>query len=149
MTATLAYRVELTPDDNDTFLVTCPDLPEVTSFGDDREDALFRAEGAICEALAFRMAHREEIPNPTVGEGHLIDVPTADALKVRVYQALQRSGIRRSELARKLNQHAPQVDRLFDLRHASKVDQLDAALRAVGQHIVFAIEPLDDSQRAA
>jgi antitoxin HicB len=27
------YRIELTPDDNDTFLVTCPALPGVVTFG--------------------------------------------------------------------------------------------------------------------
>jgi antitoxin HicB len=142
---TMAYRVRLTPDDNDTFLVTCDDLPEVTTVGEDGDDALLRAANAIGEALAARMAHREHIPNPTVGEGISVPVPTADALKLRVYQVLHESGIRRAELARRLGQHAPQVDRLFDLKHASKVEQLDAALRAVGKHLVFDIEPNDEA----
>lgn len=148
MAATLAYRVELTPDDNDTLLVTCPDLPEVTTFGDDVEDALMRAEEAICTALAYRMDHREEIPAPTAGEGTRVEVPTEVALKARVYQILKRSGIKRADLARRLNQHGPQVDRLFNLRHVSKIEQLDAALRAVGQRIVFTIEPVDDNRAA-
>jgi hypothetical protein len=88
--------------------------------------------------------HREAIPEPTQGEGTFVDIPTADALKVRVCQALRASGVKRSELARRLGQHAPQVDRLLDLRHASKVDQLDAALRAVGKRLVFGIEPADE-----
>jgi antitoxin HicB len=136
---TLAYRVVLTPDDNDTFLVTCADLPEVTTFGDDEDDALMRAVDAIGEAMAYRMAHGEDIPGPSAGDGPLVSLPAAEALKVRVYQALRASGVKRSELARRLGQHAPQVDRLFDLRHASKVDQLDAALRSVGKRLVFDI----------
>jgi antitoxin HicB len=139
---TFSYRVILTPDDNDTFLVTCPDLPEVTTFGEDKADALLRAEDAIGEALAYRMAHREEIPEPTTGEGMIVSLHAAEALKVRVYKELQSSGVRRSELARRLGQHAPQVDRLFNLRHASKVDQLDAALRAVGKRLVFDIKDM-------
>ena len=30
----LAYDIKLEPDDNGTFLVTCPALPEVTTFGE-------------------------------------------------------------------------------------------------------------------
>jgi antitoxin HicB len=88
----LAYRVELTPDDNDTLLVTCSDLPEVTTFGDDADDALLRAQDAICTALAYRMDHREDIPTPKTRRGTLVEVPTEVALKVRVYQYSERGG---------------------------------------------------------
>jgi antitoxin HicB len=60
------YTVTLTPDDNGTVLVACPDLPEVTTFGDDEEDAIGRAADAIEEALAARIARREDIPIPAV-----------------------------------------------------------------------------------
>jgi antitoxin HicB len=56
------YALVLEPDDNGTLLVTCPDLPEVTTFGDDPEDALRRAADAIEEALASRIAGHEDIP---------------------------------------------------------------------------------------
>lgn len=148
MSHTLAYHVELTPDDNDTLLVACPDLPEVTTFGDDADDAMLRAQDAICTALAYRMDHREDIPAPKARRGTLVEVPTEVALKVRVYQMLRKSGIKRAELARRLNQHGPQVDRLFNLRHVSKIEQLDAALRAVGQRIVFDIEPIEEGGAA-
>ena len=29
----------------------------------------------------------------------------------------------------------PQVDRRFDLRHASRLDQIDAAARVLGKHL--------------
>jgi antitoxin HicB len=48
----IGYRIKLAPDDNGTVLVTCPALPEVTTFGEDEADALRRAVGAIEEALA-------------------------------------------------------------------------------------------------
>ena len=59
------YSVTIEPDDNGTFLVTCSDLPEVTTFGEDVEDAVRRAADAIEEALAARIAHREDIPAPS------------------------------------------------------------------------------------
>ncbi len=48
------YQIEITPDDNDTFLITCPDLPEVTTFSEKLEDVDFYAQKAIDEALAAR-----------------------------------------------------------------------------------------------
>jgi antitoxin HicB len=59
------YCVNLTLDDNGTILVTCPDLPEVTTFGEDEEDAIGRAADAVEEALAARIARREDIPTPS------------------------------------------------------------------------------------
>jgi antitoxin HicB len=41
----------------------------------------------------------------------------------------------KAELARRLNRHLPQVDRLLDLRHASRLDQLEAAFRALGKRL--------------
>lgn len=64
------WRVALSPDDNDTVMVTCPDLPEVTSFGDDEADALLHAVDAIEEALEARLAKREPIPAPSTGRGY-------------------------------------------------------------------------------
>jgi predicted RNase H-like HicB family nuclease len=60
------YPVVLTPDENGTLLASCPDLPEVTTFGEDEEDAIQRAADAIEEALAARIARREDIPAPAV-----------------------------------------------------------------------------------
>jgi antitoxin HicB len=52
------YPVKLTPDDNGTILVTSPDLPEVSTFGEDVPDALVRAADAIATALQGRITAR-------------------------------------------------------------------------------------------
>lgn len=36
-------------------------------------------------------------------------------------------------MARRLNCHLPQVDRLLDLLHASRLDQFEAAFRVLGK----------------
>ena len=127
----LSYPVKLTPDDNDTVLVTSPDCPELTSFGEDEEDALWHAVDALEEAIAARMQGREDIPEPSRGRRR-VALPTQAALKVLLYQAMRRKRVRKAELARRLHWHAPQVDRLLDLRHASRLDQIDAAANALG-----------------
>ncbi len=140
MTTLLSYRVTLAPDDNDTVLVGCPDLPEVTTFGDDREDALLRAVDAIEEALAGRIARREPIPARSAGKGPRVALPALTTLKVELYRAAFSDGVRKAELARRLDVHAPQIDRLFDLRHASQLGQIEAAFRALGRRVVVGVE---------
>ena len=52
-----------------------------------------------------------------------------------LYTAMRTAKISKAERARRLNCHLPQVDRLQDLRHASRLDQLDAAFRALGKQL--------------
>jgi antitoxin HicB len=56
-----------------------------------------------------------------------------ESAKLGVYQAMTEQGVRKAELARRLGWHMPQVDRLLDLRHASRLDQIEAAARALGR----------------
>lgn len=139
MTA-LRYSVELAEDDNGTFLVTCPELPEVTTFGEDEADALMRARDAIEEALAARMADREDIPEGRPSTARGIELPLLTAMKVELYRTARSQGVRKADLAKRMNVHGPQVDRLFDLRHASKVEQIEVAFRALGKRIEFEIK---------
>lgn len=129
------YTITLTPDDNGTLLATSVELPEVTTFGDDEVDALHHAEDAVISAIAARMAHGREIPDPSSGRGHHVYLPTLVSLKVALYRALRETGNNRAELARKLGWHREQVDRLFRLDHESKTSQIDAAMGALGRRL--------------
>jgi antitoxin HicB len=137
----LAYPIELTSDDNGTLLVTCPDLPEVTSFGEDEADALLRAVGAIEEALATRIGDRENIPQPSPAAGGPVAVlPALTSAKVALWQAMRAQGLKKADLARRLGWHAPQVDRLLDLDHASSFAQIETALAALGKRLVVELQ---------
>ena len=131
----LAYRIELTPDDNGTLLVTCPDLPEVTSFGEDEADARKHALDAVEEALAGRIANKQPIPRPS-GKGALaVALPALTAAKVQLYLLTREQKVTRAELSRRLGWKREQVDRLFRLNHASRLDQLEAAFRVLNKRI--------------
>jgi len=52
----LARPVMVAPDDNGTLLITCPSLPEVTTFAASPKDIVRRANDAIEEALYARSA---------------------------------------------------------------------------------------------
>src|SRR5438552_1466481 len=110
--ATVNYPIVLTPDDNGTVLVTCPDLPEVTTFGEDEEDALRRAADAIEEALAARIAHREDIPAASPPRKRpVVLLPPVTVAKVELYLTARAKGMTKAALGRALGWHGPQVDR--------------------------------------
>lgn len=135
----LGYRIKLETDDNGTLLVTCPSLPEVTTFGNDEDAAVRHAVDAIEEALASRMASGEHIPEGQQRGPRLVRLPALTVLKVELYRRLGEAGITRAELARRLGWKRESVDRLFRLGHASRLEQLEAAFVALGRSVSVSV----------
>jgi antitoxin HicB len=132
----ISYRVKLTPD-GDTFLVTAPDFPEVTTFGESRDDALGYAVGAIEEAIEARISRREPIPSPSKGRARdpRVTLPVQAEIKVLLYQAMLEDGVRKADLARRLNAPRQEIDRLLDLNHATNLTKVEAAFAALGRSL--------------
>ena len=130
------YPVTLSLDDG-TVLATFADVPEAITFGMDEGEALLNAVDALETALSFYVNARQPLPVPSKPKRGQKTVPPSalEAAKLGVYQAMVEQGIRKSELARRLGWHLPQVDRLFDLRHASRFDQIESAARALGRSV--------------
>jgi antitoxin HicB len=130
------YPVTLTPDDG-SLMVTFTDVPEAITFGADKDEALLNAVDALETALSFYVEARLPLPAPSKPKrSQKTGRPSAlECAKLGVYQAMTEQGLRKADLARKLGWHMPQVDRLFDLRHASKLDQIGAATAVLGRHI--------------
>ncbi|MFA7238940.1 MAG: type II toxin-antitoxin system HicB family antitoxin [Sulfuricellaceae bacterium] len=130
------YPVILEAQPEGGFVVTFPDVPEAITQGEDEDEALLYAVDALETALTFYVDARRPLPVPTAAAGRPTVRPSAmECLKLGVYQAMTEQGIRKAELARRLGWHMPQVDRLFDLNHASRLDQVEAAARVLGRHI--------------
>jgi antitoxin HicB len=144
----LAYLLHAEPDDNGTLLVTCPAFPEMTTFAENATDIPEIASAALEEAIAARISDGEEVPRPASAaklrthKGPRVKLSTLTSLKVFLYMALRESGINRSELARRLSWHREQVDRLFRIDHLSRVEQLEAAFKALGREIDVEVKEL-------
>jgi len=129
------YPVILTPDEG-TLLVTFPDVPEAITFGMTADEAMLLAVDALETGLSFYVDARKSLPEPSVRPDLLTVRPSVlEGIKLAIYREMTLQGIRKAELARRLGWKAPQVDRLFDLGHASRLDQLEAAAKALGRHI--------------
>ena len=91
-----------------------------------------RAVNALEEAVAARIHDRKDIPMPSPGGEIQVLLPTLTAVKVILYQGMRDQNIGKAELARRLGWHLPQVDRVLNVNHHSRLDQMDAALGAIG-----------------
>lgn len=133
-----AYPATLTPASDGGFTVTFRDVPEAITEGDSREEALLRAEDALESALAMYIAAREPLPAPAVPQADeaLVPLSALGMAKTALYQAMREQGVGNAELARRLRWHLAQVSRVLDLRHASKMEQVEAALAALGLRLI-------------
>jgi len=130
------YPVILEAQPEGGFVVTFADVPEAITQGEDEDEALLCAVDALETALSFYVEARRPLPSPSAAVGRPTVCPSAlECAKLGVYQAMTEQGIRKAELARRLGWHLPQVDRLFDLKHASRFDQIEAAARVLGRRI--------------
>ena len=133
----LDFPVVLSAQPEGGFVVTFPDVPEAITQGEDEEEALLYAVDALETALSFYVDARKNLPlasRPKRGQ-RTVRPSALEGAKLGVYQAMTEQGIKKAELARRLGWHMPQVDRLFDLRHASRLDQIEAAARVLGRRL--------------
>ena len=125
------------------YVVYFPDFPWGVTQGDTEEEAIERALDAITMIIDELMKRGEEVPAPTRRRGRKyrsINLPALAAAKVELYQAFRASGIRKAELARRLGIPKTNVDRVFNLNHSTRLEQLDAAFRAVGKRLLIQVE---------
>ena len=134
------YPVVLERDDNGTILVSFPDFPEIHTFGEDEQDALTHAIDALATGIDAYVKERRDIPLPSaVVTRYRATLPTLSEAKIRLYEAMRRNHVSKSELCRRLHWHPPQVDRLLDLKHESRLSQLEAAFAVLGKRLVIGL----------
>jgi len=124
------------------FLAHFPDVPIAHTFGCSKEECLRNALDALETAFIALMSDRSEIPEPSrIKRGmDFVTLPALAEAKVSLYRQMLAVGMRKAELARRLGWHKPQVDRLLDLRHDSRLDQIERAFAALGKRVRIAIE---------
>ena len=132
-----SYAVTLTPDSNGTLLVTFADIPEANAVGTDEADALRQGLDALEAALDIYFDMRRPVPMPSrARRGQpVVTLPALVTAKVLLANEMLAQGVRKAELARRLDVHMPQVDRLLNLRHSSKLEMIEKALGSLGRRL--------------
>lgn len=151
--ATAFWPVDLTPDEtegNDTaggapaVLARIVDLDAYTG-GPDTAAALAAAADLLEEWVLGAMAHGREVPSPSPATGRhgtmaVVALPAQVAIKLEIYRAMRAQGLNKAQLAARVGWQPSEVTRLFDGRHATRLDKIEAALAALGRRLVLTSE---------
>lgn len=132
----LNYPITVTRDEA-AFLVDFADFPEAHSVGETMEEAHREAVDGLITAVELYMDDRRMVPMPSVAaEGqHTVPLPALETAKVLLWNEMLQQKMRKADLARRMQVHQPQIDRLFDLRHATKLDFVEQTAAALGRRL--------------
>jgi antitoxin HicB len=139
----MRYPALFDPAPEGGFVITFPDIQGAISQGDNERDAQEMARDALVTMIAHLIRHGQTIPAPTMLKGRkyrMIELPAIVALKAELYIAFKNSGLTKTALALQLGIPKTTVDRLFDFRNHTRLDQMEAAFRALGKRIAMQIE---------
>lgn len=139
----MRYPALFEPAEEGGFIVTFPDWSWGVTQGEDERDTHEMARDALVTMIAYSIRHGKPVPPPSRPKGRkyrMIELPALMAMKTELYIAFQTSGMRKSELARRLGIPKTIVDRLFDLHHRTRLDQIEAAFAALGKRLSIAVE---------
>lgn len=86
--------------------------------------------------------HGKPLPAPAKHRGkqfRLISLSALQSAKAELYTAFRASGVKKADLARRIGIVKTEIERLFDLDHASRLDQIEDAFRAIGKKLEVTI----------
>jgi antitoxin HicB len=131
----MLYPVRITHQAVGNYAVAFPDIPEALTLGDTEEEALRQAVDALETALDFYFDHGRPVPLPSAPKrGHrLVELPASLSAKVLLFNELIGQKVRPADLAKRMSIPRQHVTRLLDPRHATKIDNIAAALKALGK----------------
>ena len=114
---------------------------EAFTDGDTFAEAMAEAADCLEEALAGRIARREDIPAPSPAKGRPLAVPVSVlAAKAALYETLRERRLSNSAFAVAMGVQESEVRRMLDPRHATKIGRLEDALARFGERLVITVE---------
>ena len=119
-------------------VVTFPDFGYGATQGESDEEAMEMAQDLLMLTIGDFIRESKPLPKPKRHRGSKfrpVELPALQAAKVDLYTAFLESGLRKAEFARRIGIPKTHIDRLFSLRHHSRLDQIEAAFAAFGKRL--------------
>jgi antitoxin HicB len=131
----MLFPVNFSGDAENGYVATFPDIPEAITQGETEEETLALALEALETALEFYFEDKRPVPLPAApapGQ-RAVELPAVVFVKVLLLNEMLAQGVRPAELARRMNSTPQVVNRLTNLRHHTRLDGIEAALRVLGR----------------
>ena len=134
----LSYPAKFTADrEAGGFVISFPDVPEAVTQAESVEEGIDMATDCLEMVLAeyIRLGRSIKAPSALKRGQRSIRLPFFVALKVELYNAWLQSGMKKADLARRLRMPRANVNRLFDLKHLSRLEQIEEAFAMLGKQV--------------
>lgn len=137
----LRYPARFEPAEEGGYVVTFRDIPEAITQGESIEEARAMAADALLTAMDFYFEDRRPVPGPSKAKkgDELVALPANVSAKILLLNEMIAQRVAPSELARRLGTSPQVVNRIVDIRHATKIDTLAEAAEALGKHLEIAL----------
>ena len=139
----MEYAALFEPAAEGGFVITIPDFGWGVSQGDTEEEALTMAAALLQTLIQDHIRNGEALPKATHPRGkkyRFIQLSTLKNAKAELYAAFHSSGLRKTDLARRLGIPKTNLDRLFDLKSHTRFEQVESALAALGKRIAIEVK---------
>lgn len=126
---------------DDGVTVSFRDIPEALTCGATKDEALNQARDALATAMEFYFEDKRRVPLPSsaLDGDELVALPASLAAKVLLLNEVLAQRVSNTELARRMGMTKQTAQRLFDLNHATKIDTLQEALKALGKDLIISV----------
>ena len=120
------------------YVVTFPDFGYGVTQGETEHEAMTMARDLLMLTIGDFVREGRELPAVKRRRGSKfrpVVLPALQAAKVDLYMVFLASGLKKSEFARRIGIPKTHVERLFSLRHHSRLNQIEAAFAALGKRL--------------
>lgn len=124
------------------YVVTFPDFGYGVTQGETDQEAMEMAQDLLMLTIGDFIRQTKPLPKPSRRRGarfRPVPLPALQAAKVELYTAFVKSGLKKAEFARRIGIPKTHIERLFSLRHLSRLDQIEAAFAALGKRVEIAV----------
>lgn len=137
------YLALFEPDLSDGgYVVTFPDFGYGVTQGETIGEAMEMAQDLLMLTIGDYIREGKALPAPTRRRGNkyrAVPLPALQSAKVDLYIAFQSSGLTKANFARRIGIPKTHIDRLFSLRHRSRLDCIEAAFHALGKRLIVEV----------
>ena len=139
----LSYFALFEPDQQaGGFVIQFPDFGYGATQGETFAQANEMAEDLLKCLVQEEIRKGSPLPAPVKHRGKRflpVSLSALQSAKAELYMAFRASGIKKAELARRIGISKTNIERLFDLDHASRLDQIEDAFRVIGKKLEVTI----------
>ena len=131
----LGFVIDLQKGDDALYTAQSVSFPDIVVRGATEEEACTKLQRAVERVFFTALKGKKLIPMPTkVNKNRfVVTFPALVMAKIYLVNTMIEKRIQKTELARRLQCHMQQIDRLLDFSHASKIERVEEALKVLGR----------------